>query len=322
MRLRPLLFAALLLAATEATAETPASGDFIANKVCPAHQSFRKHTNPGGIFTESGKTYRILAKNRSVASHFLIEIVGADPSRRWVAADCGEARLTGAARDADEIAKPSYVLAVSWQPAFCEQKPNKTECETQTKERFDATHFTLHGLWPQPRSNSYCNVDPLLVRFDENKEWDRLPPTELSDATRAALAETMPGTASFLDRHEWIKHGVCFQHETSENYFARALALMTQLNASKLRALFAANIDREITRDQMREALDASFGPGANERMRVACKRIRDRNLIVELTFGLAGEIGPNSRLGDLLAAAAPTDMGCPRGTVDPVGVQ
>ena len=41
-----------------------------------------------------------------------------------------------------------YVLAASWQPSFCETKPDKDECESQTGDRFDATHFAIHGLWP------------------------------------------------------------------------------------------------------------------------------------------------------------------------------
>jgi len=48
-----------------------------------------------------------------------------------------------------------YVLAVSWQPAFCETRPRLPECRSQTADRFDATNFTLHGLWPRPRSRAY-----------------------------------------------------------------------------------------------------------------------------------------------------------------------
>src|SRR5258706_166452 len=48
------------------------------------------------------------------------------------------------------------VFAVSWQPAFCETKPNKPECLSMTSDRFDATHLTLHGLWPQ--GADYCGI--------------------------------------------------------------------------------------------------------------------------------------------------------------------
>jgi ribonuclease T2 len=47
------------------------------------------------------------------------------------------------------------------------------------------------------------------------------------------------------------------------------------------------------------------------------------RRLIGELTLGLAGPIGPNSSLGGLLLASAPTTKaGCPKGAVDAIGFQ
>jgi ribonuclease T2 len=42
--------------------------------------------------------------------------------------------------------------------------------------------------------------------------------------------------------------------------------------------------------------------------------------LIVELTIGLAGEIGDEPLLADLITSSAPTDPGCPGGAVDTVG--
>jgi ribonuclease T2 len=39
-----------------------------------------------------------------------------------------------------------YALAISWQPAFCETLPRRRECREQTHDRFDASHFFLHGL--------------------------------------------------------------------------------------------------------------------------------------------------------------------------------
>ena len=50
------------------------------------------------------------------------------------------------------------ILSLSWEPAFCEGHANKRECASATPSGFDATHFTLHGLWPQPRRKQYCNV--------------------------------------------------------------------------------------------------------------------------------------------------------------------
>jgi ribonuclease T2 len=36
-----------------------------------------------------------------------------------------------------------HVLAVSWQPAFCETRPRLPECRSQTADRFDASNFRI-----------------------------------------------------------------------------------------------------------------------------------------------------------------------------------
>src|ERR1700727_84876 len=202
-RMEPLMYrswffaaaAMIALLASKAAAEVPLTGFFIARETCPALQSIRNGTNPGEVETAPGKSYPKIAKNKPNVSHYFIEVEGADPSRRWVAVDCGEHVVSadgssqpqepgpGEERDSD-TPRAEYVLSVSWQPAFCETKRDKTECATQSPERFDATHFTLHGLWPQPRRNAYCDVPPEISLADKDGDWDRLPEPKLSDATR------------------------------------------------------------------------------------------------------------------------------------------
>ena len=322
----------------QAAADVPLDGYFVARTACPALSSIRRETNPGDLRTAPNQVYPLLAKNKPAASHYLITIEGAEPVRRWVSVQCGEhvvaadgssstpANHTGEGNSASGNHTPSqggsYVLAVSWQPAFCEGKPDKTECATQSANRFDATHFTLHGLWPQPRSNVFCHVSPDLVQADKNGDWQRLPAPALSPATRQNLERVMPGTMSNLERHEWVKHGTCYDGESADEYFSRAIALIDQLNASKARDLFSTNIGSAITGRAILDAFDETFGDGAGDRVRISCTRDGGRNLIVELTIGLAGEIGNNPSLADLIAASAPTDPGCPRGIVDAVGRQ
>jgi hypothetical protein len=87
---RSLFFAAaavVALPASEAAAEVPLTGFFIARETCPALQSIRNATNPGEVKTEPGKSYPMIAKNKPNASHYFIEVEGADPARRWVAVD-------------------------------------------------------------------------------------------------------------------------------------------------------------------------------------------------------------------------------------------
>ena len=217
--------------------------------------------------------------------------------------------------------RTQYVLAINWQPAFCETRPDRPECETQTGERFDASHFALHGLWPQPRSRDYCGVDADTVRLDEQGDWNRLPAPELSAALADDLTIAMPGTQSGLDRHEWIKHGTCYEG-VAEEYFADSLAMLDAINSSEVAALFAGATGTEITQDAVRDAFDSAFGAGAGERVRLACVEDGDRRLVSELTIGLTGDIDGPESFSDRILDARPTSGGCSGGFVDPVGLQ
>lgn len=210
------------------------------------------------------------------------------------------------------------ILAASWQPAFCEAARDRPECTSQGRNRFDADHFSLHGLWPR---DQYCGVSAAQRERDEASRWSALPAVELDPATKRLLDEVMPGTRSLLERHEWIKHGTCFSDEPGP-YFATSILLLAALNASPVRELFATNIGKTLSRDEIRGAFDAAFGPGAGERVRIACEDDGRRRIITELTIGLYGTPGQTPNLGKLMRAANPTDGGCLGGIVDAVGPQ
>lgn len=325
--LRTLALLAVIAAfSPSARAEVALDGVFTAGNTCRAFQSLRKQTNP--VPLEAGRSYRIVAGNKEQPSHFLIIVPGVNPERRWVPIDCGTRAAGGGgpgdnavAADRAAAGRTKYVLAASWQPGFCETKPGKAECESQSAHRFDASHFTLHGLWPQPRSLSYCNVGQAAVADDKAGRWDRLPEVALDPATAAELERVMPGTRSHLDRHEWIKHGTCYG-PSMEEYFGDSLSVIRQLNVSPVQVLFVSRIGRFLSFDEIRAAFDEGFGAGAGDRVRMQCTRDGGRLIISELTIGLAGEITPQARLADLIAAAAPTRTECPDGIVDPVGLQ
>lgn len=217
--------------------------------------------------------------------------------------------------------RTELVLAISWQPAFCETRPDRPECESQTADRFDAGNFALHGLWPQPRSRDYCGVDAATVRLDEEGDWDLLPEPDISDALRDELAVMMPGSQSALDRHEWITHGTCYDGD-AEAYFGDSLDLLDAVNESAVTELFAKSIGKRLTQGQVRKAFDDAFGAGAGDRVRLSCVNDGNRRLIDELTIGLTGRPeGPDS-FDNLILAARPTDGGCDGGMVDAVGLQ
>lgn len=217
---------------------------------------------------------------------------------------------------------PRYVLALSWQPAFCEGNERKRECKSMTGGRFDATHLSIHGLWPQPGTNVYCGVSQAVVAADKQGRWRDIPEPKVSLATRDALELMMPGTQSLLDRHEWIKHGTCYRDGDAEAYFFDTARLAADINTSPVQAFLAANIGKRVSTADIRAVFDEAFGLGAGERVRVACDNDDGRQLVVELTIGLRGDISAGTPVSRLILASNPTDPGCPGGIVDAVGLQ
>ena len=93
------------------------------------------------------------------------------------------------------VAKNSFaLLAVSWQPAFCEQRSDRPECASQTPPALMRPIFSLHGLWPGSRGRSYCNITSSLVKLDKSGRWGKLPDLQLDPALASRLRQIMPGT--------------------------------------------------------------------------------------------------------------------------------
>lgn len=312
----------ILITAVNGWAQVPLSGYFIAAENCPAMQSFRRGTNPGNIRLTPDMAYELIAKNKVDATHYRIKVKHAAPEERWVSAACGliltDCRISGkdgALETGTSSSKPEYLLAISWQPAFCQTHRDKKECETQNETRYDANNFTLHGLWPQPRSNIYCSVSTVDKNLDNRRMWELLPQLDISPATFEDLIEVMPGVASYLHRHEWIKHGTCYA-PTPEEYFTESIMLTEQINASAVRDYFAENIGQNIFVSEVKAKFDEAFGPGAGDKIKVKCKN----NMITELWVNLKGEITSQSKLSTLLQHADSASSSCRNGLVDPVG--
>lgn len=315
LALTTLLFSLLI---PLAQGETRLNGELIAEQACPALQSIRKNTNPGGVTLQPGMAYQVFAGNRPKPTHYRLRVPGANPVERWVAVNCGRLLTNCTVTQGGGVKPapvPDYVLAVSWQPAFCQNHQDKIECGTQTEERFDATHFTLHGLWPQPRDNNYCGVNGEIKRIDKDKAWEQLPLLGLSDETMERLKVAMPGVASNLQRHEWIKHGTCYG-KPAEDYINDSLALLQQLNDSPVRDLFADNIGGHVSAAVIRQELEQAFGTDAGNKISIDCKN----GMITELKLYLRGEIQHDTSLGDLLRDAPDTLLRCAGGNVDAVG--
>ena len=332
-----ILFLSIL--SPSAMSQVKMDGQFVASKACPAVVSIKKGTNPDDKSIEAGKSYALLGKNKDQATHYWLNVPGANPAQRWVAIDCGSANgsqvattpapTSGAAVNTNlgtikpkkkpkspKDGIPFYVLALSWEPAFCEATKGKAECKSQTTSSYEATHFSLHGLWPQPRNNAFCGVDAATAALDDQHQWEQLPEPQLTAATKAALDKAMPGTQSVLQRHEYIKHGTCYPAGNAEQYFKDAVRLANEVNGSAVQKFMAANIGKMIQMSDLRTKFDEAFGAGAGDRVRVSCDKA---GRFSELTIGLKGDIPSGKSLAELIAASDTTDTGCQSGLVDAV---
>lgn len=213
--------------------------------------------------------------------------------------------------------RTEYVLAVSWQPGFCETRPQRKECESQTAERFDATNLSLHGLWPLRKS--YCGVKADVRAKDRKGNWLELPKLAMADDTAARLLVAMPGVQSGLDRHQWLRSGTC-QDGSVDDYFAVQLRMLEELNRSAVGALFRQRIGSELDEATIKQAFDQSFGAGAGDRVRMRCQTVQGRSVITGLTIGLTGDVMKAASLAPLIQAAGPTEFKCAKGIADTAG--
>jgi ribonuclease T2 len=307
----------------------PLAGDFLAKQSCPATVSI-KRAKPDDATVQGGSVYSASGLNKPNGDYVQVRIPGALPEQRWVRLDCGELRngaaggSPGTGRSGSTAASTGdsrkYLLAISWQPAFCETKPDKAECRTETSERFGADHFTLHGLWPQPENNAYCGVSTRDRAVDERHDWSALPEPDIAPATRKELNVAMPGTASNLQRHEWTRHGTCFG-ANADTYFRTALGLLDQINRSKLREFMAGHIGDTVAAYQLKAEFERSFGPGAGAALSVRCSGNGQRRMVSEIRISLKGTLSETAPLSRVLDVSVPVRSTCDRAVVDRAGV-
>lgn len=331
--------AALALLATQAQALERLDGYFIALEACEAFQSKNRQTNPGDILTEPMHAYAMRGINKPGGDFFQITFPDAPLTEaRWVHISCGAhvvAATPGApaqqptdAMRVEPATGPESadnLLALSWQPAFCESKPGKAECEALNAGNLPITEtqLSIHGLWAQPRNNIYCRVPEELRRLDKASRWSELPELDLDAETAEALDVAMPGRASFLDRHEWIKHGTCHRGAGgADEYYDDTLTLTDAINESEVGQFLAAHVGATVQMTDLRAAFDTAFGVGAGERVQFKCQGDQGRVLLQELRINLKGTIASDSDISALFLAGEPQSLGCPEGVIDPAGLQ
>ena len=304
-----------ILIPTTSLAFVKIEGQFTAGRACQATVSLHNRTRP--VPLQHDTTYRVLGRNAPDGAFIQLEVPHARPPARWVPLACGHL-ISTEPPDSGSPRPPAafvqYVLAISWQPAFCQNHQGKPECQTQTADRFDASHFTLHGLWPE--GVEYCQVPRDLQRRDRDNNWAALPEPVLTTSTRQALDRVMPGTQSLLHRHEWIKHGTC-NGSGSEAYFTTSMALLEQVNGSSVREFFVQRIGQRVTLDTIRTAFVQAFGAEARNSVALNCHN----DLIEEVHITLRAPIPPDVSMPSLVESPQTArPPACSQGRIDPVG--
>lgn len=184
-----------------------------------------------------------------------------------------------------QSAVENYAFSVSWEPTFCLTHGAKPECQTESSQRWDASNLSLHGLWPQ--GAQYCGVSSEEQTLDRQGQWSSLPPVVLSPDTASLLQTEMPGTASDLERHEWIKHGTCSGYD-QQTYFGEALALLGNVDASNLASTIAGNVGSTVQLSDLYQAASLDYGDQAYAGVEFLCTSFDGQQMLSEIRFHLA----------------------------------
>lgn len=281
-------------------------------KECEAFNDIKHTKNRNNISLKKGYPYRII-EHREAQIRVLIDYISQGSVRqRWVDSDCFYKKKRIVPKKVEKKRSNENILAISWQNAFCQTHQRKQECINRTKSDFGSREFLLHGLWPQPRTNQYCDVDKKNVSKDKRKQWSKLEELKLSPKTRGKLAVLMGGYESNLHRHEWIKHGSCYGTNADE-YYTKAMDLLQEVNYSMVGEFFANNINQTVNIKDIRRIFDKKFGQGAGDRVDMRCKK----GLIVELWLHLKGI---DKELSNLLKNGEKVKSSCNKGKVDDLG--
>ncbi len=212
----------------------------------------------------------------------------------------------------------SYVLALSWQPAFCETKPDKKECKTQTPDRYDATNLALHGLWPNKNTDKkhafgFCGVKKSIKKLDDANKWCKMPSPNLTNQTKKDLSESMPGFASCLERHEWYKHGTC-SGMNANKYFSLSNRLAATFAATSMAQYISANVGTIIDAEDLFSEFEKEFGEGSRNSLQLHCTNVDGANMLVEVRVYLANPIPEGGALKNMLVSPPAHEKGsCPQ---------
>ncbi len=294
----------------DAAASEAATGTFVASRSCDAYLSFRKGINPGTARTAPGAEYDIHEVNDKDRAWLRVEMRGINEPLRWVAAECGvvkglqptSAGLVGGTFPASggqcNVAgrQDSYVLAVSWQPGFCEHVKYdgiKPECDRMADGSLVVSNLTVHGLWP--------NLHQCGTKYGSCGDSD----PELSEDTISYISPWMPNF--FYERvfgnYEWKKHGTC-SGMNSDMYFRRAVDSVKLLNESAAGRYLTENIGGRISKQTFVTKLKAETG---RDQAANAFTLLCSNKQLIEIRVRLPLDFKEGGSLNDLLGSNLPS---------------
>jgi len=198
----------------------------------------------------------------------------------------------------------SSVLVLTWAPSLCGVETSASGCRSGRVGRL-GNSFVLHGLWPQPRSQQYCDVP----KEDAARKRKQLSlPADLSNRLDGMMSD-----ASVMAPHEWYAHGTC-AGVTPVEYFSVATELAEQAIAV-LDPVFDRAAGRQLTARSVRDAVDAGAGAGAGSRVALVCRDVPGSGPVVyEVRLSLPPVVQLRSAgrsLAKALAAGPAIAPGC-----------
>lgn len=208
-----------------------------------------------------------------------------------------------------------YVLALSWQPAFCqtwkERDKLPEECKDQTEFEDKRRNLTLHGLWPSlPKSFAEvmqltpkptdqeqfwmdfgCAAPPMRNPYVSSKNKCDANDLKLSESFSTKLREYMPGANSktCLDEYEFAKHGVCFKFDP-ETYYERSIALNEAVRASEVGKFFADNYGKQVNIADLKAAMRKAYGDNAAKGLEWSCSNKDGKKYLTEIRLAILKE--------------------------------
>lgn len=208
---------------------------------------------------------------------------------------------------AEVSSSDSSLLVVTWAPSLCKVEPSNSGCRSGHVSSLGQT-FMLHGLWPQPSTEQYCDVAKRTPDPYRN-------PVPLPDELKASLTAMM-SDSTIMTTHEWYAHGTC-SGVTPPEYFSIATALAKQAS-QVLDPVFGQAVGGRVSSRTVRTAFDAKFGSDAGRRVSLSCRDADGGgSLLYEVRLSLPPVVAlhqDSPALGEALAAGPPVPPGCGQG--------